>query len=253
MLKAMRAMRVITAVAIAAVCALFIWQAVDIYLTGNAPENFTAAGVRIEPVYARADVARRIGAIAPALWALLAIVAADLGLNAACDKKGRARALKDPEEDVRLLRARVSELPEGCEAERRRRRAVRLTAGFVCLVCAAVSGAYLLDPADFSSTDLEAVMGGVLLHTVPWAALALVSIGAAGVLCGRSAERELALLKAAPKREDTQTPKKRRLAPWRAGLYAAAVALIVLGVLNGGLWDVLVKAINICTECIGLG
>ncbi|MBR5230930.1 MAG: hypothetical protein IKW00_01635 [Clostridia bacterium] len=34
---------------------------------------------------------------------------------------------------------------------------------------------------------------------------------------------------------------------------ALAVLLIVLGILNGGLWDVLVKAVNICTECIGLG
>lgn len=39
----------------------------------------------------------------------------------------------------------------------------------------------------------------------------------------------------------------------RAGLCAAALTLIALGILNGGLNDVLVKAINICTECIGLG
>ena len=39
----------------------------------------------------------------------------------------------------------------------------------------------------------------------------------------------------------------------RAALLAAAAALILLGILNGGLNDVLVKAINICTECIGLG
>ena len=39
----------------------------------------------------------------------------------------------------------------------------------------------------------------------------------------------------------------------RIALYAAAVVLIVLGVMNGGLRDVLIKAINICTECIGLG
>ena len=31
------------------------------------------------------------------------------------------------------------------------------------------------------------------------------------------------------------------------------IALIVLGVLNGGLRDVFVKAANLCTECIGLG
>ncbi len=39
----------------------------------------------------------------------------------------------------------------------------------------------------------------------------------------------------------------------RGGLLLLALALIVLGVLNGGLRDVFVKAANICTECIGLG
>ena len=39
----------------------------------------------------------------------------------------------------------------------------------------------------------------------------------------------------------------------RAALYTAAVILIAAGILNGGMRDVLVKAINICTECIGLG
>ena len=39
----------------------------------------------------------------------------------------------------------------------------------------------------------------------------------------------------------------------RVGLYLAAIALVVLGVANGGLRDVLYKAIAICKECIGLG
>jgi len=39
----------------------------------------------------------------------------------------------------------------------------------------------------------------------------------------------------------------------RLSLYVLALVLILLGIVNGGLWDVLVKAINICTECIGLG
>lgn len=39
----------------------------------------------------------------------------------------------------------------------------------------------------------------------------------------------------------------------RSVIVCAAVLLILLGITNGGLWDVLVKAINICTECIGLG
>ena len=45
---------------------------------------------------------------------------------------------------------------------------------------------------------------------------------------------------------------KGRKALW-AALTAAALALIVLGVLNGGARDVLAKATKICSECIGLG
>ena len=39
----------------------------------------------------------------------------------------------------------------------------------------------------------------------------------------------------------------------RVILLGAAVCFLVLGAINGGMRDVLIKAINICTECIGLG
>lgn len=39
----------------------------------------------------------------------------------------------------------------------------------------------------------------------------------------------------------------------RVILLTAAVILILLGAVNGSLRDVLMKAINICTECVGLG
>lgn len=47
--------------------------------------------------------------------------------------------------------------------------------------------------------------------------------------------------------------RARSLGLLRLGLLALALVLIVLGVLNGGLGDACVKAINICAECIGLG
>ena len=39
----------------------------------------------------------------------------------------------------------------------------------------------------------------------------------------------------------------------RCTLCAIAVVFILLGIFNGGIQDVLGKAIAICTECIGLG
>lgn len=51
----------------------------------------------------------------------------------------------------------------------------------------------------------------------------------------------------------THSLSKRATAYVRLFLCIVSIALIVLGICNGGLFDVLVKAINICTECIGLG
>lgn len=45
---------------------------------------------------------------------------------------------------------------------------------------------------------------------------------------------------------------KRKQALW-AALFVLGLALVALGVRNGGAMDVLAKAIQICSECIGLG
>ena len=47
--------------------------------------------------------------------------------------------------------------------------------------------------------------------------------------------------------------RERTAAVVRMVLLAAALAMILAGVLNGGMRDVLIKAINLCTECVGLG
>ena len=39
----------------------------------------------------------------------------------------------------------------------------------------------------------------------------------------------------------------------RLTVFVVAIVFIVLGIFNGGVGDVLMKAINICAECIGLG
>ena len=85
MARALRVLRVILAAATAAVCLLLCWQAVDIYLTGNSPDNFSAPGVRINPVYTRELVGNRLAAIAPVLFAYLALIVA--GCILACTVK----------------------------------------------------------------------------------------------------------------------------------------------------------------------
>lgn len=256
MTRTLRVMRLVLAAATAAVCLLLCWQVIDIYLTGNSPDNFSAPGVRIDPVYSREIVASRLEAIAPALFVYLGLVAAGLVLQSIAGGKPRLRAALLAEEKLRALRSRASEIPPAAEAEQRRRRTTRLTAAAVIAVCAVLAGIYLLDPENFASLDLEMVVGRMVLHVAPWVFLALTAAAAASVLNGQSILREMDVLRSVPqKKPESAAPvRKRDMVPaLRIALYAAAVVLIVLGVMNGGLWDVLVKAVNICTECIGLG
>lgn len=75
------------------------------------------------------------------------------------------------------------------------------------------------------------------------------------------AEKELALLKSsikehgaptlAVKSQQTKAIDSTLIA--RYAILAASVVFIVIGIFNGGMADVLGKAVRICTECIGLG
>lgn len=71
-----------------------------------------------------------------------------------------------------------------------------------------------------------------------------------------SLEREIALLKQIPAlaaSNSTTAVKPFPLLIPRCILLFTSIILLVYGLLNGGTADVLVKAINICTECVGLG
>jgi hypothetical protein len=57
-------------------------------------------------------------------------------------------------------------------------------------------------------------------------------------------------LKTKLKSDDLKSGKLRNI---RMALLALAVVFIIAGVFNGSMEDMLIKAINICTECVGLG
>ncbi len=256
MARALRVMRTVLAAATIAVCLLLCWQAIDIYLIGNSPENFSAPGVRINPVYSREIVAGRLTALAPVLFTYLALVVAGLSLQAAAGGKQKLHTAFLAEDKLSALRGRVVETPAAAKEEQRRRRNLRLAAAVIILVCTILAGAYLLNAGNFSSLDLEAVVGHMMLCVSPWVVLALAAAAVASILVKQSVLREIEILKSAPQRKQepaASTEKRSLRLMLQAALYTAAVVLIVLGVMNGGLWDVLVKAVNICTECIGLG
>ena len=48
-------------------------------------------------------------------------------------------------------------------------------------------------------------------------------------------------------------PSQRTIIITRSIVLVVSITFIIIGIINGGAYDVLAKAIQICTECIGLG
>lgn len=55
------------------------------------------------------------------------------------------------------------------------------------------------------------------------------------------------------KKPEEAAARKGRMYKVRLGVLIVALICIIAGMVNGNMKDILIKAINICTECIGLG
>lgn len=164
-----------------------------------------------------------------------------------------------------------------------------LAAIAVALTCAIVVLCYLLDTANFENEDYTQDIFALVKNILPWLAAGFAAAIAATVVSGVFADRQVYAAKTMIKRGDKSAQKqapepkfitktkevaakpafawigksvaaaKKVMAKpaflWavRGCIFVPAVVFIVLGILNGGANDVLVKAINICQECIGLG
>lgn len=105
------------------------------------------------------------------------------------------------------------------------------------------------DPAAviFTPAAVSARLRWVLPVLVMWLAALLTA------LCAGGGRRTPGRARAANRNPNEKPTSERKIGLLWFGLLALSAALIVLGVWNGGLRDVLIKAANICTECIGLG
>jgi hypothetical protein len=251
-----------------AAAGLMIAQTLAIYWSGTSGANLGANGVYLHDVYSRETVAERFAAISLPIYGWIAAAILSLVCIAIfrpeVPKSGISR---DPL--GRLLRV-LSQIPldtlnaesDEVRAARRERRRIRICVwllailGFLGLLTAAV---YLALGNPFDSRELEPVMGRLLRWLLVPTAMEMIVAGAAVAYLNAKASRALPAMQALTVRGKAATaqakpaPRAAGLITARAVLYALAVALVIWGVLNQGMRDVLIKAINICTECVGLG
>ncbi len=155
------------------------------------------------------------------------------------------------------------ELAADIKRERRLRRLIRILGAVICIALFGTALLFSLDFSRFTATDVNREVLGCVLISLPLSVGALVLIFAASMINSASAVRELEITKwAISRRTSALMPKKEKKASSSAAIFINATRLIVLcvgitfiilGINNGGMEQVLGKAVRICTECIGLG
>lgn len=247
---------------------LFLAGAAELYYSGVSELG------ELHGMYSREAVgARLLELLAPVILWIVAIV---LGVvvyalfPVAPKKKGtrddvkiyarlsrRANAEKDPEAFAKLRRLEKVRL------------AVRLFAAAFCLLAAVMCIVYLANTANFTSlAELNSDVLRMVANVLPWVGAALLVLIGEAVFEAVFARKmlpkvtPLAGRAPAPSKWETGMEKvsaaagnKYVLLGVRCALFVLAAVFIVLGALpaNGGAYSVFIKAINICTECIGLG
>ena len=189
------------------------------------------------------------------------------------------------------LKRLTSKIPEGSGAgyeanlntvksERLMRFIVAISLAVIFIVCIIISSIYLFNRGNFRGVSNNEAMFNMFKVVGQCLLLALISSIVAVALTKFSVKMELNAVKSliangkgAPARTDMQNPVDKFADKVRAktavltnkktsfiirisvvGVIAAlAVTFIILGIFNGGMHAVWLKAKEICTECIGLG
>lgn len=237
---------VTAALAVAAVCLMV--ACVAVYRTGDHP-------------FSRETVAAAFRPIAVPVYLSLALVAAGFVLSPLLPTKDEA----DPDRDRALLKRLLArELKEECPAEialairrehQRRELHHAITLGLLGIGIAVYLW-YGLDVSHFHQTEINASMISAMWVLLPCVGIPFGYGVFAAYDSRASIRREIGLLKQLPGSPAPAAPvpaKKKWRTVAQYAIIGLALGMMVGGAVKDGWADVLTKAINICTECIGLG
>lgn len=247
--------------------ALFAWQVLAIFNLSDAP-------VLDRKPFTREIVIDAISKIDLFFWLWIGAIVVGFVLWEVFPVKEKMRKICPDLQYARLISRLPSVAPEGLVADYEKVKQTQNLAfgvkigGYVLAVIALLTTViYLCIPSNFNSgkaVTLEILDMAKVVVPVFVAAAVLYSVGAA--LVKYSVKNALPSLQKVTKGvKATQPPvtvcgkieaffdDKRVILAIRIALAVIAVGLIIWGSLNGNAQAVFIKAINICTECIGLG
>ena len=257
---------------------LFIVQACGIY----ADAGYVQGG------YTRETVGTRFLYICAPFFIWIAAIIAGFVLSIVFPYEPKKSA---PVNNAAILRRLTPKIPEGSgegyeanlktvKKERITRFITAVALAVICIVCIIISCIYLFNINNFKGVSNNDAMLNMFKFVGPFVLAAFVCSIIAVSITQFSVKKELNTVKSliangkgAPVRTDMVSPVDKvidkihfglSIKPTSTALFirrivtlcvlaALAVTFIILGIFNDGMRAVLAKAIDICTECIGLG
>ena len=251
---------------------LFVVMCVSIYKSGPSP-------------FTRESISQHFSKIAAFVYALICLIIVGIVLNiiTPLEQKKEKGKIKDSLV-LHNLSSRLDKVsPNGCAAIEKQRilRLVMVLISILLVVAACiVSFVNVLSTFDAAKTDINKEMTKACLSILRFFIAPVAYLIVTAYVCKYSIKKELEVVKNELKNAKTaqdvcefgtftrisqemmqsyksaSAPKK-----WhkilgiviKCVVACLAITFIVLGIINGGMGDVLTKAINICTECIGMG
>ena len=242
--------------------ALFIWQVLDILLTGTAEgyEGF---------IFTRDDVGARLFKLLPAIviWVALIIAAFVLGevfpVKPSRVKNDSSYVLKRYKKHIpAAVPEELNPSLKFIKGEEENIKIIRIIAAVICTLGVVCGIIYLSNPANFPKDDVTAEMINMVKNVFPWVAAALVLWCGVAVYEEISSKKQLEHAKKLAGKTKVEViygaiyavlHHKFFILGVRIAVGVIAVAFIIAGITGETMHSVLIKAINICTECIGLG
>ena len=141
----------------------------------------------------------------------------------------------------------------------RKKRRLHSTARMIVVLLSSIGFLlYATNSANFHQTDINGSIKKAMLILIPCLFISFIYSLFTVILNEKSMAVEIELLKKVPSKEttdqeDTCSSCDKKIAVIRIVMLLIGVAILLYGFSTGGTKDVMTKAVNICTECIGLG
>ena len=215
--------------------------------------------------YSREIVNEMFSKICVPVYICLALVIGSFIVNAVIPQQIKTKPSKDYRQILKNmyakkdLQAADDAILKQINKEHKKRNIYRIVLVSIAVAAAFVFLSFALNSNNFHQTEITDSMIKAMCVLLPCAAVVFGFAVFTFYANSKSMKNEFELVKQLPNAETAKeceaaidtNEKKIKILKWC--LLSVGIAVLVFGAVMGGFADVLTKAINICTECIGLG